>query len=77
MNSKFIVSKSRFIANRRGASTFRPRHDLYILFAAVNTQDGTYDPVWLVPSKVLAERKKPNAQNRYRFAASMKSGTKG
>src|SRR4051794_20334926 len=75
MGAKTIAKNSRFIASV-GASTFRPRADLYVLFVAVNADDGSFDPVWLVPSTVLAERTKPNTQRRHVFTASMKEDTK-
>jgi hypothetical protein len=75
LSAKTITNRSRFIANV-GASTFRPREDLYMLFVAVNTDDGTFEPVWLVPSAVFAQRTKPNNKNRRQFVASMKPETK-
>jgi len=74
VNASTIESKGQFIANV-GASTFRPRADLYVLFVLVNTDDGTFDPVWLVPSIDLATMTSPNSQNRHRFAASIKPGS--
>jgi hypothetical protein len=74
MSANTIAKNARFIANV-GASTFRPRGDLFVLFVAVNTDDGTFDPVWLVPSEVLARRTTPNSQNRHVFSASMKPKT--
>ena len=75
MNANTIAKSDRFVTNVR-ASTFRPRDDLYMLFVAVNTDDGTFEPVWLVPSTVFADRTKPNKRNRHRFLASMRAGTK-
>lgn len=75
MSAKTIADRERFIANV-GASTFRPRDDLHMLCVAVNAEDGTFDPVWLVPSVDLWRSKKPGAKRRYQFSASMKPGTK-
>ena len=75
MRASTIVRQSRFIANI-GASTLQPRDDLYMLFVAVDTGDGTLQMVWLVPSVDFANRTKPNSQNRHRLSASMKAATK-
>lgn len=69
-----IVAKSRFQA-AVSAGTFRPRPDLYLLFVAVNTDDGSFDPVWLVPSVELARKTRPTAKGRHVFVASMKPDT--
>jgi hypothetical protein len=68
------VAAERFIA-QVGASTFRPRPDLHILFVVVHAAQGTFGPCWLVPSLTLAERKQPNAKNRRVFSASLKPDT--
>jgi len=73
MRASTIVNKSRFIANI-GASTFQPA-DLYLLFVAVDTDDGTIRTVWFVPSIDFADKTEPNGQNRHRFSASMKTAT--
>lgn len=70
-----IADKERFLANV-GARTFRPRSDLFLLFVAVDTHDGTFGPVWFIPSVDFAQRTKPNAKERHRFSASMKAGSK-
>lgn len=75
LSANTIAEKARFIANVK-ASTFRPRDDLHMLFVAINTEDATFNPVWLVPSTTMADRMKPNNQNKLRFVASMKAGTK-
>lgn len=74
LNAKTIADRSRFVANV-GASTFRARDDLYMLFVAIDTDDGTFNPVWLVPSTTFSERIKPNNKHRRQFVASMKPGT--
>jgi hypothetical protein len=74
LNARTIADRSTFIANV-GANTFRPRKDLYLLFVAVNTDDGTFDPVWLVPSVIFAAMTTPSNRKRHRFAASMKPDT--
>lgn len=75
LNAKTVANRSRFVANV-GASTLRPRGDLYMLFVAVNTEDGTFNPVWFVPSAIFAARIAPNKMNRRQFVASMKTNTK-
>lgn len=75
LNAKAIADRSRFVANV-GASTFRPREDFYMLFVAVNTDEGTFNPVWLVPSVAFAQRTKPNNKNGRQFVSSMKPDTK-
>jgi len=74
LTAKTIAGKQMFRANV-GASTFRPRPDLYVLFVAVDTKEGTFGPVWLVPSKVLAERTKLDGKGRHVFQASTKPDT--
>lgn len=69
------VAAGRFVA-QVGASTFRPRPDLHILFVVVDAAEGTFGPCWLVPSLTLAERKHPSAKKRRVFSASLKSDTK-
>lgn len=59
------------------AQTFRPRHDLDMLFLAVDVERGTVLMAWLVPSLTFAEIVgPPNSQGRHRFAASMKPDSK-
>jgi hypothetical protein len=74
LTAKTIAGKETFCQYVR-ASTFRPRPDLYVLFVAVDIAEGTFGPVWLVPSETLAERTKPNARGRHEFAASTKPST--
>lgn len=74
-SAKTIVSKGRFIANV-GASTFRPRDDLHMLFVAVDTHEGTIETAWLVPSQVFDDKTKPSGKNRHRFVASLKPNSK-
>lgn len=69
------VTRNEFLA-QVGASTFRPRADLHLLFVVVDSQQGTFGPCWLIPSVTFAERKKPNAKNRRVFGASLKPDTK-
>lgn len=75
MSTTSIANNERFITSVR-SSTFRPRDDLYMLFVAVNTDEGTFDPVWFVPSLIFAQRTKLNKRQRHVFSASMKPGTK-
>lgn len=64
-----------FIANV-GASTFKPRGDLYLMFVLVDTSEALFDPVWLVPSIDFDDKTTPNGKGRHRFAASTKGGSK-
>ena len=64
------IQRGRFLADVR-SETFRPRDDLYILYVVVDRVDAVLALLWLVPSRVLAERKAPNSQGRLRFSASM------
>lgn len=73
--TKTPLTKGSFLADLR-AQTFQPRDDLYVLYVAVDEQAGDYGPVWLVPSTLLAATVKPNKHEIYRFAASLKSGTR-
>lgn len=74
MAARSIADKRRFIANV-GANTFDPRNGLYMLFVAVDTQEGTIDTVWLVPSKDFDAKTTASGRKRHRFSASMKDGT--
>lgn len=77
--SKALREESRFVADIREA-TFRPRDDLFIIFAAVNAAEVEMGPVWLVPSVVLHKKglrinpKKTGKQ--VRFDASTKASSK-
>ncbi len=64
-----MLSSSTFSAQVR-ETTFTPRADLHLLFVAVDTRDGDYGPVWLVPSTTFSERTSPNSRGRRRFVAS-------
>lgn len=76
ITAKTIDGKELFRANV-GASTFRPRDDLYMLFIAVDTREGMIEKAWLVPSKVFAAKTKPSGgKNRHRFVASLKPMSK-
>jgi hypothetical protein len=61
--SSSIAKRTRFIANV-GGSTLRPRDELYMLFVAVDIDNGTFEPVWLVPSLDFVKKTKPNHRNR-------------
>jgi len=56
--------------------TFRERDDLYLLFVAVDAEQGTFEPVWLVPSVDFAKFTAPSARRRRRFSASAKPESK-
>lgn len=73
MNARSVVHRDRFIANV-GTNTFRPRPELYLLFVAINSNEGTVDLAWLIPSEDFAARTAPSDKNRRRFSASMKPG---
>ena len=73
--SSLLARQQQFVAQVR-AQTFRPRRDLYMLYVAVDARAGTYGPVWLVPSVVLAQRVRPNSKNRFRFAASARTDSR-
>jgi hypothetical protein len=74
MSASTIAKRGRFIASV-GASTLRARNDLYMLFVAVDTDTGTFEPVWFVPSIDFHNKTKLNTRNRHRFAASMAPDT--
>ena len=74
MATKGISQRGRFYAQVKGA-TFRPRRNLYLLFVPVNTEEGTFPFVWLVPSKTFAKRP-VNKRGRRIFSASTKDGSK-
>ncbi len=57
-------------------STFTPRDDLYLLYVIVDPEQGTFDCVWLVPSKVLHDRSTVNAQGRRRSVANASPASK-
>ena len=72
-----ICQQGRFQADVRPA-TFRPRNDRFLLFVAVDVEDATFGPAWLVPSHVfqrpgMAFRIPSNGY--WRFTASMRPGT--
>lgn len=49
------------------------RPDLYILFVAVDADDGTFPLAWFIPSEEFRTHfVKPNSQGRFHFVASMK-----
>jgi len=70
-----LQRRGRFVATVR-RSTFRPRADLHMLFVVIDTAQGLFGPVWLVPSDELASRARVDSRDRYRFVASIKPGTR-
>lgn len=75
MLSGSSAQRGRFQAFVR-SQTFTSRGDLALLFVSVDDDRGQLDQAWLVPSEEFEERKgTPTAQGRYRFVASMKSGS--
>lgn len=66
------VMAGTFIAQVR-QTTFRPRHDLDLLFVAIDIEAGSISEAWLVPSaQFLTIAGSPNGRGVYRFTASMK-----
>lgn len=75
--SRLLRDDGTFVADVR-RETFRPREDLYVLYAAVDAKRAEIDWVWLVPSSVLAKdgfEVKPGGRTLLRFQASAKSKT--
>jgi hypothetical protein len=68
------MSKGTFRTQVRDA-TFAARDDLYLLFVAVDPEEGLFDLVWLVPSTDFANATTVNSQGRRRFVASAKEKT--
>jgi len=68
------MSKGTFRTQVRDA-TFGARNDLYLLFVAVDPDEGTFDLAWLVPSMDFADATTVNSQGRRRFVASAKEKT--
>ena len=66
-----VVKKGRFLADvaRR---TFAPREDLHMLYVVYDEAAADYGPVWLVPSRELAERGANSRRgSALRFATSL------
>lgn len=57
-------------------ATFQAREDLYLLFVAVDPEEGAFDLAWLVPSSAFADATTVNSQSRRRFVASAKPNTR-
>ncbi len=68
------MSRGTFRAQVRDA-TFDARDDLYLLFVAVDSEEGVFDLAWLVPSSDFANATAVNSQSRRRFVASAKPST--
>lgn len=64
------MQKSQTFTAQVRSETFRRRHDLYMLFVAVDARFGEYGPVWFVSSDEFAKKVEPNSRNRLRFVAS-------
>ena len=64
----------KFIADVRRA-TFHQRHDLFLLFVAVDAQFADYGPVWLIPSVDFADALAVNKRATLRFVASASSAS--
>jgi hypothetical protein len=75
-DSKTVRTKGRLVATAREA-TFVPREDLAMLFVLADITEGCYTNAWLVPSiDVAAKTSGSLNQDRRRFSASVKPGTK-
>lgn len=68
------MSRGTFRTQVRDA-TFAAREDLYLLFVAVDPEEGVFDLAWLVPSIDFAKATTVNSQSRRRFVASAKEKT--
>jgi hypothetical protein len=74
-DSKRVLSEG-FVAFVQ-SKTFKARPDLDMLFVAIDIKKGAVMKAWLVPSDVYAASVgKPTKAGKFRFAASMKQGTK-
>jgi hypothetical protein len=81
-----VQVKSRFFTSAQLAAgrfahtvrdqTFRERDDLYLLFVAVDAEEGTFGPVWLIPSVDFARSAPLDTHRRRRFSASVKEMTR-
>lgn len=69
------MSQGTFRTQVRDA-TFSARDDLYLLFVAVDPDEGVFDLAWFVPSINFAEATTVNSQGRRRFVASAKENTR-
>ncbi len=69
------LSQGTFRTQVRDA-TFSARDDLYLLFVAVDPDEGMFDLAWFVPSINFAEATTVNSQGRRRFVASAKENTR-
>ena len=75
-DGKQVSEQQRCITQVR-AQTFRPRSDLDLLFAVVDPSVGALRMAWLVPSQDFAAMEPAtDAQQRLRFSASMKPGSR-
>ncbi len=76
MSDSKRVQAEGFVAFVR-SQTFTARSDLDMLFVAVDIERGAVMTAWLVPSHdYAATLSKPNSKGRFKFTASMKSGSK-
>src|SRR5262249_20909679 len=69
------LSRGRFQAVVRH-QTFRPRPDLYMLFVAIDEDNASFGPVWLIPSEDFAAKSGANSRGRHRFVASLRENTR-
>lgn len=69
------MSRGTFRTQVRDA-TFAARDDLYLLFVAVDPEEGVFDRSWLVPSINFAAATTVNSLGRRRFVASAKEKTR-
>ncbi|WP_150240958.1 hypothetical protein [Nocardiopsis quinghaiensis] len=75
-DGKMVHEKELCVAFVR-SQTFRPRSDLDLLFAVIDPQVGALRIAWLIPSKEFAAMEPPlDSHRRFRFSASMKTGSR-
>lgn len=71
-----LVEKKRIFRAALRPQTFKPRDDLYILFALVDKKSATLEWVWLVPSTIYDEKAPRTGKGLIRFTASTNEQTK-
>ena len=70
-----ISQRGTFLAGVREA-TFRPREDMYLLFAVADLDAADLGPFWLVPSEAYAELALRMSGGTLRISASMKPASR-
>jgi hypothetical protein len=69
------IRRRQYTASVR-SQTFRPRHDLYMLFVVVDAANATFGPVWLVPSVNFESATFVSKRGLRRFTASTSATSK-